>query len=224
VVFRLDSHQSATSVRTTRSFRPDAQLSKASAVRMTCLTVRTLIRLKHHPSGRRGFLSGPSFVSRSLELLQLASFRTFQQPVRTTLSVRPSFKFSFQNQIWEDCCNRPGALLLKASSQLKINRSDASLPWFGRAYDRYGNCVQQITSPDGHPPGLDARSLYKEITCSERATVRTTVPYSLDVALKQERSSVKLFEFRSHSCPSGRPMTTIRTAPSFIKANAHLSP
>jgi hypothetical protein len=107
------------------SSRPDAQLSKASAVWTTCHTAQTLIRLKHHPSGRHGFPSGPSSVSRSFELFQLASVWTFQQPVRTTLSVRPSFRFSFQNQIWEDCCNRPNELLLKASSQFKLNRPDA---------------------------------------------------------------------------------------------------
>jgi hypothetical protein len=123
------------------SSRPDAQLSKAPAVRMTCHTVRTLIKLKHHPSGRRGFPSGPSSVSRSFELFQLASVRTFQQPVRTTLSVRPSFNFFFQNQIWEDCCNRLDALLLKASLQFKLNRPDASLPWSGCAFNKYGNCV-----------------------------------------------------------------------------------
>jgi len=213
------------------SSRSDAQLSKASAFRTTCLTVWTLIRLKHHPSGQRGFPSGPSSVSKSFELLQLASVQTFQQPVRTTLSVRSSFKFSFQNQIWEDYCNRPDdmdscldALLLKASSQFKLNRPDTSLPRSRRAYYRYGNCVQQITHPDGHPPGPDVRSLYKEITYSGRATVRTTVPHRPNVALKQERSSAKFSEFQSHSCLFGRPMTTVRTAPSFIKPDAHLSP
>jgi hypothetical protein len=126
----------------------DSQLSKVLAVWMTCHTVRTLIRLKHHLSRRRGFPSGPSSVSRSFKLLQLASVQTFQQPVRTTLSVRPSFRFSFQNQIWEDCWirsddmdSRPDALLLKTSSQFKLNRPDANLPWFGRAYNRYENCV-----------------------------------------------------------------------------------
>jgi hypothetical protein len=144
---------------------------------MTCYTVQTLIRLKHHLSKRRGFPSGPSFVSRSFELLQLASVWTFKQPVRATLSVRPSFRFSFQNQIWEDYCNRPedvdsrpDALLLKASSQFKLNRPDSGLPWSRRVYDRYGNCVQKITRPDGHPSGSNVRSLYKEITCSGRAT------------------------------------------------------
>jgi hypothetical protein len=142
-------------------------------------------------------------VSRSFELLQLASVRTFQQPVQTTLSVRPSFRFSFQNQICEDCCNRPDdvdsrsdVLHLKASSQFKLNCPDTCLPWSGRAYARYRNCVQQITRPDVHPPGPDARSLYKEITCSGRATVPTTVPHRPNAGLKQERSSVKFLELQ----------------------------
>jgi hypothetical protein len=79
------------------SYRPDAQLSKALAVRMTCHTIRTHIRLKHHPPERRGFLSRPFSVSRSFELLQLASVQTFQQHIRTTLNVRSSFRISFQN-------------------------------------------------------------------------------------------------------------------------------
>jgi len=130
------------------SYSPDAQLSNASTIRTTSHTVRTLIRLKHHLSGRRGFPSGPSSLSRSFELLQLASVRTIQQLVRMILSVRSSLKISFQTQIWKDYCNcsddvdsRPATLLLKASSQFKINSSDASLPWSGRAYDRYENCV-----------------------------------------------------------------------------------
>jgi hypothetical protein len=92
----------------------------------------------------------------------------------------------------------PDALLLKASSQFKLNRLDASLPWSGRAYDRYGNCMQQITRPDGDPPGPDERSLYNEITCSGHVTVRTTVLHHSDAALKQKRFSVKISEFWSH--------------------------
>jgi hypothetical protein len=74
------------------------------------------------------------------------------------------------------------------------------------------------------PHGPDARSLSKEITCSGRETVQTTVPHRPDAILKQERFSAKISEFWSHSCSFGRPMTTIQTAPSFIKPNAHLSP
>jgi hypothetical protein len=55
-------------------------------------TVQSIIR-----SDDENFPSKPSHVSRSFELLQLASVRTFQQHIRTTLSVRPSFRISFQN-------------------------------------------------------------------------------------------------------------------------------
>jgi len=86
-----------------------------SAVRTTCHTVRTPICPKCQPFVRRvissrrpsvqsiirpddeNFSSGPSPVLRSFELLQLACVLMFQQDVRTTLSVRPSFRISFQN-------------------------------------------------------------------------------------------------------------------------------
>jgi hypothetical protein len=194
------------------TYRPDVLQTKASSVWTMWFSVRTLLCIEKL-------------------LFQLASVRTFQQLVRTTLSVRSSFRFSFKKKIWEDCCNhpddvdsRPNALLLKVSSQFKLNHPDDSLPWFGSAYDKYRNCVQQITRPDGHPPSLDARSLYKEITCSGRATVRMTVPHRPDAALKLERFSAKISEFWLYSCPFGRPMSTVRMALSFIKPAAHLSP
>jgi hypothetical protein len=86
-----------------------------SAVRTTCHIVRTPICPECQPSGRcvipsgrpsvqsiirpddENFPSGPSTVSRSFELLQLASVRMFQQHVRTTLIIRSSFRISFQN-------------------------------------------------------------------------------------------------------------------------------
>jgi hypothetical protein len=70
--------------------------------------------------------------------------RTFQQPVQTTLSIRPSFRFSFQNQIWEDCCNSPDdvdsrlhALLLKGKFAIQTQPS-------GRRSTMVWTCVQQI--------------------------------------------------------------------------------
>lgn len=139
----------------------------------------------------------------------LHPFGRFSSPSERLSVFDQASNFLFQNQIWEDYCNRPGdvdsrpdALPLKASSQFKFNRLDASLPRSERVYDRYENCVQQITSSDGHCPGPNVRSLYNKITCSGRATVRTTVSHRLDAALKQKRSSVKFLEFQSQSCPS----------------------
>jgi hypothetical protein len=156
---------------------------------MQCQTVWMHIRLKHHPSERRGFPSGPSSMSRSFELLQLAFVWTIQQPVRTTLSVRSSFRISFQIQIWEDCCNRPDdvesrpdALIYKASIAIQIQTSGHQPTWSGRVSIRYGNGVHLINRPNDHPPGPNARSLYMEITCSRRTTVRTIVHHHPDGA------------------------------------------
>jgi hypothetical protein len=117
--------------------------------------------------------------------------------------------FLSKTQIWEDCCNHPDdvdfrldVLIHKASIAIQIQMSGHQSSWSGHACIKYGNCVHQNNSPDDHPPSLNARSLYMEITCSERATIRTIGKHRPDAALKQERNSGKFSEFRSHSCPS----------------------
>jgi hypothetical protein len=119
--------------------------------------------------------------------------------------------------------SRPDALIHKASIAIQIQTSGRQSVWSGRACIRYGNCVHQIDCPDAHPLSLDARSLNMEVTNNGRATVQTTMPHRPNATLKQERFSVKFLEFRSHSCPSGRTMTTVRTVPNFIKLDAHLN-
>jgi hypothetical protein len=84
VVFRPDAHQLATSVRTTRSSRPDAHLSTIPSVRMTCHPVRTLDR----PASS---VRKPYCIEKFL--CQLASVRTFQQHVRTPPNTRSVFDF-----------------------------------------------------------------------------------------------------------------------------------
>jgi hypothetical protein len=119
------------------------------------------------------FPSGPSFMSRSFELFQLASVRTFQQHVRTTPSVQPAMRFLSKTQIWKDRCNRPDdvdsrpdALIHKASCAFKIQTTGRQHSWSGRASYIHGNCVHQINRPDNHSYGPNARSLNMEITCS----------------------------------------------------------
>jgi len=149
------------------SYRLDAHLSKVPAVRTTCHTVRTPICLKHHPSG-------PSPVSRSFKLIQLASVQTFQQHIQMTLSVRQASGFLSKAQLWEDRCNRPDdvdfrsdALIHKASIAIQIQTSGRRSSWSGRACIkstiwmiipcsgrvkiRYENCVHQINRSDNHP-------------------------------------------------------------------------
>jgi len=131
-------------------------------------TIQSIIR-----PDDENFPSGPSSMSRSFELLQLASVQTFQQQVWTTLNVRPTMGFPSKTQIWEDCCNypdnvdsRPESLIHKTSHAFKIQRSGSYPSWSGRASYLYGNCVHLINRPDEQSLGPDARSLDMEIVCS----------------------------------------------------------
>jgi hypothetical protein len=126
-------------------------------------------------------------MSRSFELLQLASVRTFYQYIRTTLSVRQALGFLSKTQFWEDRCNRPDdldsrsdALIHKASIAFKIQMSGRQSPWSGCPSIRYGNCVHQINRPD-------ARSISMEITWSGSATVRTTRHHRPDAAQNRNK-------------------------------------
>lgn len=74
-------------------------------------------------------------------------------------------------------------------------------PWSGSAKPWYGNYLQRKCNrpDDSTPPSIHGS--------------------------KQERISAKfLKESRSHSCPSGRPMTTVRTAPRFYQARRLFEP
>jgi hypothetical protein len=137
-------------------------------------------------------------VSRSFERIQLASIQTFQQHVRTTLSVRQALGFLSKAQLWEDHCNHPDdvdfhpdALIHKASIAIQIQTSRCRSSWSGHTCIRYGNCMHQINRPDDHPPGPDVRSVYMEITCSGSATVRMTGHHRPEAAQIQERISTK---------------------------------
>jgi hypothetical protein len=105
-----------------------------------------------------------------------------------------------------------------------FNRLEDCLSWSGRAHSRYGNWVLKFSRPDIHPPWSGCAKPYMEITCSGRATVRTTVPHSPDAALKMERFLSEIFGNLSHSCPSGRPLSTVRKAPAYNTAVAHYVP
>jgi hypothetical protein len=115
-------------------------------------SIQSIIRLDDE-----NFSSGPSSVSRRFELLQLASVRTFQQHVQTTLSVRQASGFLFKTQLWEYCWNRsdnmdsrPDALIHKASITFKSRH------------------------PDDGPHGSDVRASHMESTCI-RSTIQMTI-------------------------------------------------
>jgi hypothetical protein len=124
-------------------------------------------------SDNENFPSGPSSVSRSFELFQLASVWTFQQHVRTPLSIRSAMGFLSKTQIWEDSCNHPDdvdshpdTLNHKASRAFKIQTSGWRSSWSGRANFIYGNCLHQIHRPNDRCHGPKAPSLDMEIACS----------------------------------------------------------
>jgi hypothetical protein len=71
---------------------------------------------------------------------------------------------------------------------------------------------------------MEITSYAKQDQTCESLMMLTTVPHHPDAALKQERFLAKISYFWLHNCPSGRPMSTVRTAPIFIKAVAHLNP
>jgi hypothetical protein len=108
---------------------------------------------KHHPSGRRVFQFGPFTVSRSF-CSSLHPSKRLNSPFGR-LSVFDQASNSFQNYIWEDCCNRPDdvdfrpdALLLKVRIAIHIQSSGRLSAWSGRVHNKYGNCVLKINRPD----------------------------------------------------------------------------
>jgi hypothetical protein len=116
--------------------------------------------LRDIPSGRptiqsiiipddENFPSGPSSVSKSCELFQLASVRTFQQHVQTTLSVQPAMDFFPKTQIWEDRCNSPNDV--NPSPNELIHKASCAFKNFRRSDDSLN--------------GPDARATYMEMAC-----------------------------------------------------------
>jgi hypothetical protein len=178
---------------------------------------------KHHPSERRGFPSEPFTVSRSFYSSFHPSGRLSSPSGRPSVIDQTSDSFQMQiwedclNRP-DDVVSLPDALIYKARIAIHIqpsgrlsawssrafnrygnfifhfNCTDACLSWSGRALIRNGNCGLKINRPDDNPPWFGHSKPYMEVTCSGRATVRTTVPHRPDAALKQERFSAKISE------------------------------
>jgi len=201
------------------------QPSRRRDIPSGCPTVQSIIC-----PDDENFLFRPSSVSRSFELLQLASDRTFQQHVWTTLSVRLATGFLSKTKIWEDCYNCPDvvdfrsdAFIHKASIAFKIPTSGHQYSWSGRMSIIYESCVHQINRLNDHSFGSDARSLCMKITCSRSAIIQTIGQHSPDAA--QNRKEFQ-WNFRKADrtivrsdalwLPSGRHL-------GFIKPDAHLN-
>jgi hypothetical protein len=117
--------------------------------------------------------------------------------------------FLSKTQIWEDYCNHPDDMDSCPSAFIHMASIIIQIQTSGRANIRYGNCVHQTCRPEDHSLGSDARSLFMEIAYGGCATFRMTGHNRLDAALQHKRSSLKFLEFWSHSCLSGRSMTTV---------------
>jgi hypothetical protein len=212
----MDSAIPSSSRRFCTIYKPEKldplQPSRQHNIPFGCPTVQSIIRLDN-----KNFHSGPSSMSRSFKLFQLASARMFQQHVRTTLSVRPAMRFLSKTQIWEDHCNRPEALIHKASCAFKIQTSERQPSWSERTIYLYGNCE------DDHSIGPNARSplIWKLRRVEVRSSGRQG--NTVQMRLKLGKNFSKILESRSHSYPSERLMFTVRTAPTFIKPDSHLN-
>jgi len=162
------------------SYRPDAQLSKASSVQTT-RTFRLDLPLCREASNFSSLHPSRRFSSTSRRLLVFNNLQYFFP----------------KTQLWEVHCNCPDdvdsrsdALIHKASIIFKIQTSKRQSSWSRRASIRYGNGMHQINHPDDHPLGPDERSLGMEITCSGSATVWMTGHHRLDAA--QNRKEFQL--------------------------------
>jgi hypothetical protein len=100
--------------------------------------------------------------------------------------------------------------------------------------------------PDDSFHGSNARATYMEIACI-KSTVQMTIPLirmrevliwklrtikvrsserqgnTIRTRLKSGKNFSEILESRSHSCPSGRLMSIVRTVPRFIKPDARLN-
>jgi hypothetical protein len=158
MLFNRDSAIQSASIRFCTVYKLEnsipCQPSRRRDIPSGCPSVQSIFRPVDE-----NFPSRPSSVSRSFELLQLASFRTFHQHIRMPLSVRPALGFPSKTQLWEDHCNRPddmdsrpNAIIHKEIIAFKIQTSECQSSWSGR------------TRSD------------MEITCI-RSTVPATIPW-----------------------------------------------
>jgi hypothetical protein len=89
---------------------------------------------------------------------------------------------------------RQSAFIRYGNCRFDFNRPDVCPSWSVRVHSRYGNCVLKNFRLDVHPLWSKRVKPYMEITCSGRATVRTSVSHRQDAALKHERFSANFSE------------------------------
>jgi hypothetical protein len=194
--FRMtDAYQSATSVRTTRTFRLNAHQRREAS---NCSSL--------HPSRRFSSTSRRHSVFDQLwDFLPKHSFGKIAVTVRTTWI--PVQTRSFIRQVSHSNPDVWTSVLLVRTHEHQIWKLRASdqpsgrpSPWSGLGKPWYGNYLQRKCNhlEDRVPP--------------------------FGRGYKQERISAKFLKCRSHSCSSGRPMTTVWTVPRFYQARRSFEP
>jgi hypothetical protein len=178
VVFHPDAHQSATSVRTTRSFRPDAH---------QCLEASNSSRL--HPSGRNGKLSGRSSEFEKIPVFQrirpddvvIPSGRHSVTSIRVSASRHSYGKTAATIRTMCDIVRTMSSIRQERAYQVQPSRRQPS--WSGRSSFIYENYVHQFNRLDISLQGPDAPSLIMVISCSRSVTVWTLGQHRPDAAL-----------------------------------------
>jgi hypothetical protein len=168
VVFRPDTHQSATSVRTTRSFCPDAHQcpdALKSLRKSQCSRVSVRTTWLYRPNAIQCLTRNRVSLSRHSYGKTTATVRTMCDPVQTMSSIRKKSAYQVQ----------------------QFGRKPS---WSGRSSFIYGNYVHQFNRPDVSLQGPDAPSLVMVISCSRSATVQTLGQHRPDVALLWKLSAL----------------------------------
>jgi len=229
----------------------------------SCHPVRTPICPLFHPSGRRGILSwrldrpsifrpddvdfhpdhplyreacvpacirpdvsaarpDTSQYSTKLQILSKFIYGKIATTVRMTwIPVRTRFSLRQESQFKFNCpdASLPSfgrAYIRYGNCVINFNRLDACLSWSGDTHHRYGNCVLKINHPDDHSPWSGRAKPYMEITCNGHANVQTWLSNRKDFQRKSQK-------FWSHSRPSGLLRFNVRTAPIYFTTVAHLN-
>jgi hypothetical protein len=209
----------ASSVRTTCFFRPDTYVVSRSF----CTNLLRPDVSAARPDAYQ-FLNGSLILSKFQEREDQATIRTMWYTVWTRISVRQESQFEFHcPNAWQLWSGR--WCIVYGNWRFDFNRPDVSPLWSGRTRIRYGNCVLKFSRPNAPTPWSERAKPVMEITL-QRTCVRLD-----DRATPSGRCSYtgkifpqKFWKILSHSCPSERLWSTIRTAHRLILPDAHSDP
>jgi hypothetical protein len=149
VVFRPDAHQSATSVRTTRSFRSDAH---------QCLEASNSSRL--HPSERNGKSPGRSSEFKKIPVFQCIRPDAIQCLTSIKVSASRHSYGRTAATVLTMCDPVRTIFSIRQERAYQVQPSGRLPSWSGRSSFIYGNCVHQFNRPDVILYGPDAPRPY----------------------------------------------------------------